>query len=70
MVGYSGIVFSFPFLEYVMKTEKVFYREMCDSNATESELANDPMEPLCDKALEQYNLVFTLGSVIAVSTRY
>jgi len=65
MIGYSGIVFSFPFLEYIMKTEMVFHREMCNQNGTETDFANDPMNTLCEKALEQYNLIFTLGSVIA-----
>ena len=55
---FSGICFGFPFIEYILKDELVFQEEFCeDTNGNE----------LCNKAKEQYNLLFTVAVTSSVS---
>ena len=55
---FSGICFGFPFIEFILKDELVFQEEFCeDSNGNE----------LCNKAKEQYNLLFTVAVTSSVS---
>ena len=56
--SFSGICFGFPFIEFILKDELVFQEEFCeDSNGNE----------LCNKAKEQYNLLFTVAVTSSVS---
>ena len=55
---FSGICFGFPFIEYILKDELVLQDEFCE---------NIEQEELCNKAKEQYNLIFTVAVTSTVS---
>lgn len=56
MFCYAGIAFGFPFVEFIMKEEGIFNKESCSSR-----------EGLCEKALQQYNTIFTAATASSVS---
>ena len=55
---FSGICFGFPFIEFILKEEQILKDEFCE---------NVDQEGLCNKALQQYNLIFTLAVTSSVS---
>ncbi len=64
---FSGIGFGFPFLQYVLEKELVFYDEMCTD---ESAPANVTEVVLCQGAKQQYNTIFTAAVVSNVCRSY
>ena len=54
---FSGIGFGFPFIQYILEDEFIFYEEVCA----------DERDVLCQAAKEQYNTVFTCAIVGNVS---
>ena len=65
MFAYSGISFGFPFIEMIMKNELVFFREVCSKNESMAE-DDEEIPILCEAALEQYNVAFTIGAMLIV----
>ena len=55
---FSGICFGFPFIEFILREEQILKDEFCE---------NVDQEGLCNKALQQYNLIFTLAVTSSVS---
>ena len=55
---FSGICFGFPFIEFILKEEQILKDEFCE---------NVDQDGLCNKALQQYNLIFTLAVTSSVS---
>ena len=55
---FSGICFGFTFIEFILKEEQILKDEFCE---------NVDQDGLCNKALQQYNLIFTLAVTSSVS---
>ena len=73
MFAYSGINFGFPFIEVIMKKELIFYEEVCSGKNNTLEIVleddnqrNSTSKILCEAALEQYNIAFTIGAMLIV----
>ena len=67
MFGYSALAVGLPLIEFIMKKENVFYRESCSKltsiNSNTTLLSN---VTLCNAALEEYNVAFSLGATATI----
>ena len=57
---FGGVVFGFPFIEFELKKEGIFYETAC-SNGTADRWQDG--KTLCNEALKLYNTLFAVASV-------
>lgn len=60
---FGGVVFGFPFIEFELKKEGVFYETACANGPNDS---SDDGKTLCNKALKIYNTLFEVSSLICM----